>query len=121
MLIVKLRDAEVMAGFLILLFFLVLGPLAMLFGADSRTWDERGWWPGSPDGNRRDLDTGGAAPGGHAPERALPVAPGMTGRMPGLLRGGTASRPVPGRLSGPVALLGDRATAADEVEPAKIG
>jgi hypothetical protein len=38
-----------MEGFLLLAFFLLLGPLALLFGADSRSWDERdrrGWWPG---------------------------------------------------------------------------
>ena len=36
-----------MEGLVILLSFLLIGPLAMLFGADSRSWDERGWWPGS--------------------------------------------------------------------------
>lgn len=36
-----------MIGAMILLAFLLLGPLALLFGADSRVWDERGWWPGA--------------------------------------------------------------------------
>ena len=38
-----------MTGVLILLFLLGLGPLALLFGVDSRSkdpLDERGWWPG---------------------------------------------------------------------------
>jgi hypothetical protein len=25
----------------------VIGPLALLYGVDSRRWDERGWWPGA--------------------------------------------------------------------------
>jgi hypothetical protein len=40
-----------MADIIILLFIVLLGPLAIVFGADSRTWDDRGWWPGTP---RRD-------------------------------------------------------------------
>jgi len=24
-----------------------IGPLALLYGVDSRRWDERGWWPGA--------------------------------------------------------------------------
>src|SRR5579872_1160279 len=32
----------------ILLFLLLVGPLALRFGADSRMWDDRGWWPGAP-------------------------------------------------------------------------
>jgi phage gp46-like protein len=31
--------------FLLLVGLLVLGPLAHLFGTDSRVHDERGWWP----------------------------------------------------------------------------
>jgi hypothetical protein len=26
---------------------LAIGPLALLYGVDSRRWDERGWWPAS--------------------------------------------------------------------------
>lgn len=37
-----------MTGIVLLLFFLLIGPLALLFGVDSRYWDERGWWPGAP-------------------------------------------------------------------------
>lgn len=34
-------------GLVIVIAFLVaIGPLALLYGADSRSWDERGWWPG---------------------------------------------------------------------------
>lgn len=43
-----------MEGLILLAFFLLLGPLAILFGADSRSRDERdqrGWWPF---GERRD-------------------------------------------------------------------
>ena len=48
MLIVKARQTEGMIGVVLLLFFLLIGPLALFFGADSRSWDERGWWPGAP-------------------------------------------------------------------------
>jgi hypothetical protein len=27
-------------------FLLAIGPLALIYGVDSRSWDERGWWPG---------------------------------------------------------------------------
>jgi hypothetical protein len=33
---------------LIISFIVLVGPLAVLFGADSRVWDDkdqRGWWP----------------------------------------------------------------------------
>jgi hypothetical protein len=34
-------------GLVIVIGFLVaIGPLALLYGVDSRSWDERGWWPG---------------------------------------------------------------------------
>jgi hypothetical protein len=34
-------------GLVIVIAFLVaIGPLALLYGVDSRSWDERGWWPG---------------------------------------------------------------------------
>jgi hypothetical protein len=34
---------------LVIAFLLAIGPLALLYGIDSRTWDDRddrGWWPG---------------------------------------------------------------------------
>jgi hypothetical protein len=41
-----------MTGFiLVLAFVLLIGPLAVLYGADSRIPDDRdrrGWWPGAP-------------------------------------------------------------------------
>jgi hypothetical protein len=36
-----------MTGVFVLLFFAVIGPLALLFGHDSRS-DDACWWPGSP-------------------------------------------------------------------------
>jgi hypothetical protein len=39
-----------MGSLLFLAFIVAIGPLAMLFGVDSRTRDERdqrGWWPGT--------------------------------------------------------------------------
>jgi hypothetical protein len=51
----------VMTGFVILLaFILLVGPLAVLFGADSRPVerDDRGWWPGSPREPARDRPSG---------------------------------------------------------------
>lgn len=53
-LIIKSVHARDMEGFVLLGFFLLLGPLAILFGANSRSRDERdqrGWWPF---GERRD-------------------------------------------------------------------
>ena len=50
-LMIKLVHAESMIGVMLLLFFVLLGPLALLFGVDSRECDERdqrGWWPGTP-------------------------------------------------------------------------
>jgi hypothetical protein len=32
-----------MGGFLILSFLVLIGPLAVLYGADSRVWTDRGW------------------------------------------------------------------------------
>jgi hypothetical protein len=35
----------------VLLFILLIGPLALLYGVDSRGYradDRRGWWPGAP-------------------------------------------------------------------------
>jgi hypothetical protein len=34
-----------MGAFFVMLFVLAVGPLALLYGADSRRWDERGGWP----------------------------------------------------------------------------
>jgi len=36
-----------MGAFFIVIFVLAVGPLALLYGADSRRWDERGSWPGA--------------------------------------------------------------------------
>lgn len=36
-----------MGAYFVLIFTLVVGPLALLYGVDSRRWDERGW-PGAP-------------------------------------------------------------------------
>jgi hypothetical protein len=33
---------------LVLVLLLGIGPLALLFGTDSRVDDPRGWWPGRP-------------------------------------------------------------------------
>ena len=35
-----------MGVLIVIAFLLAIGPLALLFGVDSRSWDERGWWPG---------------------------------------------------------------------------
>jgi len=35
-----------MGALFIAVFVLAVGPLALLYGVDSRRWDERGWWPG---------------------------------------------------------------------------
>jgi nitrogen fixation-related uncharacterized protein len=32
---------------LVMVFLLAIGPLALLYGVDSRRWDDRGWWPGA--------------------------------------------------------------------------
>jgi hypothetical protein len=43
--------ASMVGGILVLVFLLVIGPLAVLYGADSRPVDDRdrrGWWPGAP-------------------------------------------------------------------------
>jgi hypothetical protein len=44
--------AEAMnGGILVLVFLLVIGPLALLYGVDSRPIEDRerrGWWPGAP-------------------------------------------------------------------------
>lgn len=38
-----------MGAYLILAFILLVGPLAVLYGKDSRLiGDDRGWWPGKP-------------------------------------------------------------------------
>lgn len=38
-------DGNCMAQIILLAFFLLVGPLAVLFGADSRLDDRRGSWP----------------------------------------------------------------------------
>jgi hypothetical protein len=37
-----------MGVLLVIGFLLAVGPLALLYGVDSRRWDKRGWWPGRP-------------------------------------------------------------------------
>jgi hypothetical protein len=32
---------------IVIAFLLAIGPLALLYGVDSRRSDERGWWPGA--------------------------------------------------------------------------
>ena len=44
-------DNYLMAAYFIIGFLLLAGPLALLYGADSRTLDTRDrrrWWPGAP-------------------------------------------------------------------------
>jgi hypothetical protein len=36
-----------MGVLLVIAFLLTIGPLALLYGVDSRSWDDRGWWPGA--------------------------------------------------------------------------
>jgi len=36
-----------MGAFFMIVFVLAVGPLALLYGVDSRRWDARGWWPGT--------------------------------------------------------------------------
>lgn len=45
---IKTVHCEGMTGLILLAFFILLGPLALLFGVDSRVDDERGWWAGAP-------------------------------------------------------------------------
>ena len=70
-----------MEGIAILLFLILLGPLAMLFGVDSRTSDERGWWPGTPPRDRRDSDVGGLAQAKRAPGQGMFVRQGSRNRL----------------------------------------
>jgi hypothetical protein len=35
-----------MGVLLVIAFLLAVGPLALLYGVDSRRSDQRGWWPG---------------------------------------------------------------------------
>ena len=39
-----------MGGILVLTFLVVIGPLSLLYGVDSRVYEERqrAWWPGTP-------------------------------------------------------------------------
>jgi hypothetical protein len=44
-------EVTIMAGILVISFIVLVGPLAVLFGADSRIWEDkgrRGWWPARP-------------------------------------------------------------------------
>jgi hypothetical protein len=34
-----------MGALFVMVFVVAVGPLALLYGADSRRWDERGGWP----------------------------------------------------------------------------
>jgi hypothetical protein len=34
-----------MGVLIVIAFLLAIGPLALIYGVDSRSWDERGWWP----------------------------------------------------------------------------
>jgi hypothetical protein len=36
-----------MGALFVVVFLLVVGPLALVYGVDSRRWDERGQWPGA--------------------------------------------------------------------------
>jgi len=36
-----------MGVLLVIAFVVAIGPLALLYGVDSRSWDHRGWWPGA--------------------------------------------------------------------------
>jgi hypothetical protein len=36
----------------IVVFLLLIGPVAVRYGADSRVSDPRGWWPGAPRARR---------------------------------------------------------------------
>jgi hypothetical protein len=69
-----------MVSIIFVLSLLLLGPLALLFGADSRDRnerDERGWWPGSP---RSVVSHGGR------------TAPASENALAGTVRIGRASR-----------------------------
>jgi hypothetical protein len=44
----SLCHGELMEAAFLLAFLLLLGPLAYVFGTDSRTGDVRGGWPGEP-------------------------------------------------------------------------
>jgi hypothetical protein len=46
--LIKLVGHAVSMGALfVVVFLLAVGPLALLYGVDSRRSDERGWWPGA--------------------------------------------------------------------------
>ena len=45
-----LCHGEFMVELLFIAFICLLGPLAYVYGADSRTGDSRGGWPGEPRG-----------------------------------------------------------------------
>jgi hypothetical protein len=41
-------DGESMVELFLIAFLVLMGPLAYVYGADSRTGDSRGGWPGEP-------------------------------------------------------------------------
>src|SRR5262245_44786509 len=51
---------------LVVAFLIGIGPLALLFGADSREDDPRGWWPGAPRRPAPGLPPGGRYRGGRS-------------------------------------------------------
>jgi len=101
---------------LVLVFLLGVGPLALLFGADSRDDGDRGWWPAAalprrrpPRGRRvpaRRPRVPRAAPAGssrivrrEAESFAVPRRP-HSGPMTSLRYGKPAGDPVPARRAG---------------------
>ena len=38
------KEVKSMGGFLMLSFLVLIGPLAVFFGVDSRVWTDRGWF-----------------------------------------------------------------------------
>lgn len=62
---------------LVLAFLVLLGPLALLFGADSRVDDPRGWWPALP---RRPAP--GLPPPGYRARLVTPIEPTAARRLP---------------------------------------
>jgi hypothetical protein len=44
-------EVTVMGGIVVIGFIVLVGPLSIFLGADSRIWDDkrrRGWWPARP-------------------------------------------------------------------------
>jgi len=62
-----MHDTGMDGAILVLLFLFAIGPLAVLYGADSRPPDDhdrRGWWPGAP--RERKGSRGGRSEGGRS-------------------------------------------------------